>query len=84
MQFEGGPCAVLAPVQAYIVKHIVNNKSADDDWKKVIYINVIQMQIVPTYGEISILYRWMSTNKIVCCVKPPVISFAKRLPAVIY
>lgn len=37
VQFEGGPCAVLAPMQAYIVKHIINNKSIDDDWKKVIY-----------------------------------------------
>ncbi|XP_008185837.1 ubiquitin carboxyl-terminal hydrolase MINDY-3 [Acyrthosiphon pisum] len=34
VQFEGGPCAVLAPMQAYILKYIVNNKSANDDWKK--------------------------------------------------
>ncbi|XP_025411285.1 ubiquitin carboxyl-terminal hydrolase MINDY-3 isoform X2 [Sipha flava] len=35
VQFEGGPCAVLAPMQAYIIKNIVSNKSVDDDWKKV-------------------------------------------------
>lgn len=35
VQFEGGPCAVLAPMQAYIVKNIVKNKSVNDDWKKV-------------------------------------------------
>jgi len=35
VQFEGGPCAVLAPMQAYIVKHLVNNKSVDENWKKV-------------------------------------------------
>jgi len=34
VQFEGGPCAVLAPMQAYIIKNIVNNKSVDNDWKK--------------------------------------------------
>lgn len=37
VQFDGGPCAVLAPMQAYIIKHIVNNKSVDDDWKKVYF-----------------------------------------------
>jgi hypothetical protein len=37
VQFEGGPCAVLAPMQAYIIKNIVSNKSVDDDWKKVIF-----------------------------------------------
>ncbi|XP_050436276.1 ubiquitin carboxyl-terminal hydrolase MINDY-3 homolog [Adelges cooleyi] len=35
VQYEGGPCAVLAPMQAYIVKNIVKNKSVNDNWKTV-------------------------------------------------
>jgi len=82
VQFEGGPCAVLAPMQAYIIKYIVNNKSVDDDWKKVclelkqVLWCVVKLQIM--------FYRLKLKNKIIFCVKPPVISFAKQQKAVIF
>lgn len=36
VQYEGGPCAVLAPAQAFILKHIVQNfDPANDNWRAV-------------------------------------------------
>jgi hypothetical protein len=32
VQYEGGPCAVLAPVQAFILKSMLTSK---DQWRKV-------------------------------------------------
>nr|XP_018905014.1 PREDICTED: ubiquitin carboxyl-terminal hydrolase FAM188A-like isoform X2 [Bemisia tabaci] len=34
IQWEGGPCAVLAPVQAFILKSLVNSPSASN-WQQV-------------------------------------------------
>ncbi len=34
VQFEGGPCAILAPVQAFLLKNLLQNKITED-WKKV-------------------------------------------------
>lgn len=35
VQFQGGPCAVIAPVQAYILKNIITTRSEPDDWRHV-------------------------------------------------
>ncbi|KAK7573919.1 hypothetical protein V9T40_011110 [Parthenolecanium corni] len=34
VQFEGGPCVVIAPVQAFILKNIITSRNEDDDWKQ--------------------------------------------------
>ncbi|KAF4524530.1 hypothetical protein B566_EDAN002802 [Ephemera danica] len=34
VQWEGGPCAVLAPVQAYILKSIMNDAAIAEQWRK--------------------------------------------------
>lgn len=35
VQFQGGPCAVIVPVQAYILKNIITTRSESDDWRQV-------------------------------------------------
>lgn len=34
VQFEGGPCAILAPVQAFLLKNLLQKKITED-WRKV-------------------------------------------------
>ena len=41
VQFEGGPCSVISPVQAYILKNLLfSNGTTTADWRKIsgIYI----------------------------------------------
>lgn len=35
IQSEGGPCAVLVPVQAYVLKYIITHKDENDNWQRV-------------------------------------------------
>lgn len=34
VQFEGGPCGVIAPIQAHILKNIISTRNETDDWKQ--------------------------------------------------
>ena len=36
VQQEGGPCAVIAPVQAFILKNVLfSNSSKKEDWRSI-------------------------------------------------
>lgn len=33
VQWEGGPCAILAPLQAFILKHVIGEDNSNNNWR---------------------------------------------------
>ena len=40
IQLDGGPCAVIAPVQAYLLKNLLFNKNKKAHWNIVTGLNL--------------------------------------------